>query len=119
MAIVSKLEALNSIETRQTFGRPNFYGQSRFGHSFFGDSETRAGIYQIRRMPQGRVLVREKFYVPKNPQTELQQANRQKFAQAVAGWQALSQNEREQYKKAAVGFHLTGYNLYLRQQMYA
>ena len=84
-----------------------------------GDSILLSGIYQEKTRWPGWPCSREKYYIPKNPRSGPQQANREKFSDAVAGWQMLTPEQKKTYNKRAIGKHMSGYNLFLREYMYA
>lgn len=86
----------------------------RFGRSDHPDPRDVKGIYQMRRTKRGIVPIRMKFYRPYNPRTIPQQANRTKFAGAMAAWQALSEDEKSDYNRKAKYRHMTGHNLFIR-----
>jgi len=73
------------------------------------------GIYQTRHTKKGQVTLKLPFYTPTNPQTEIQQANRTKFADAVAGWMALTPEEKLSYTVRAKKIKLFGWNLFIRE----
>lgn len=73
------------------------------------------GIYQMRMTKRGKVPVKMKFYTPTNPQTELQQANRAKFAAAMAAWQGLSSGDKAVYNKRAKKRQMFGWGLFIRE----
>jgi len=75
------------------------------------------GIYQVRTRWGGFVQVKEVFYTPTNPQTGPQQAWRLIFSQGVAAWQALSEEEKEEYRARADYFSFTGFNLFMREYL--
>jgi len=63
----------------------------------------------------------EKYYVPFNPQTASQQANRSMFAYAVSDWKALPQNsklrwnhEQDYHRQRPI---MSGYNLYISRYL--
>lgn len=57
------------------------------------------------------------YVVPRNPGTQLQQANRQKFAAAMQAWNALSPEEKEPFEITARQRNLYGKNVYVRKFM--
>lgn len=73
------------------------------------------GIYQRRMTKQGKKSFKLVFYTPTNPQTVPQQANRAKFADAVAGWMSLTTEEKIAYNKRARKIKLFGWNLFIRE----
>ena len=85
----------------------------------FGDPDplNLNGIYQVRTRGKHQTQVKEKFYVPTNPQSIPQQANRQKLANGVIAWQALSDSEKQAYNKRATRKPFFGYHLFLREYM--
>ena len=70
-------------------------------------------IYHVRYGKQEQY----KYTTPTNPQTEDQQANRSKFATAVAAWQALSEDQKSAWRKKALGSTIPGYQFFLRKEM--
>lgn len=73
------------------------------------------GIWQMRMTKKGKIPIKMKFYEPSNPQTTVQQANRQKFADAVAEWMSLTPEEKKDYNKRARKIRLFGWNLFIRE----
>lgn len=73
------------------------------------------GIYQMRSTKKGKKPIRMKFYKPTNPKTVNQQANRQKFAEAMEAWKNLTSQEQEQYNERAKKIPLFGFNLFIRE----
>jgi transketolase len=57
------------------------------------------------------------YQKPFNPRTGLQQTNRQKFKTAVAQWQRMTPEQREEWKILAVNEKLSGYNLFIQTAM--
>ena len=79
--------------------------------------ENYKGIYQMRRCKEGIIPIRMKFYKPSNPRTILQQANRQKYADGVLGWQSLTDEQKKVYNDNVKGRCLSGYNLYIKEYL--
>lgn len=73
------------------------------------------GIYQMRMTKRGKVPIKMKFYRPTNPQTVPQQANRQKFADAMTAWGALSSGEKAVYNERAKKRQMFGWGLFIRE----
>lgn len=117
MAIIAFPDRVVSSEARKKFGIPNQYGHIVYGVSRYGEINDYAGIYQIRPRPTGRIHVRERFYIPTNPQTVPQQANRSKFADAIFAWQALSSSEKEYYRQKSSGKNMSGYNVFIHEYL--
>jgi len=105
-----------------------YYGVGAYGVGKYGDLILLSGIYRRLHepaaggaLPSGpmrrSVIVREDFYITKNPRTVSQQANRSKFADAVAGWQGLTSEQKEVYNLKIKGRHYSGYNAYLKEYL--
>lgn len=73
------------------------------------------GIYQRRMLKNGKGYIKMKFYEPTNPRTTAQQANRQKFTDGMAAWQALTEEEKTTYIKRAKKRNMFGWGLFLRE----
>lgn len=52
------------------------------------------------------------YYTPTNPQTEAQQAWRQVFADGIAAWHALSEAEKDEWRKKAKKKRMVGQHLF-------
>lgn len=74
-------------------------------------------IYRTQPGPYGQIQIREKYYVTDNPRTENQQANRSKFADAVAAWELLSMEEQIYWNKLGYPRNMAGRNRYIRWYM--
>jgi hypothetical protein len=103
------------VEPRFSCSRP--YGTGPYGGCVYGDHVLLDAVYQMVMVNRRRIAQRVRYSVPLNPQSVPQEANREKFGDAVVGWQALSEPQREVYRDRAVGRNMSGYNLYLREQM--
>ena len=80
-------------------------------HSFY--YSPRGWCYQVRRTWHGLQPVAERPPIPSNPQTVPQQANRAKFAQAVAAWQAKTGLEKGIWNSYNFPRHMSGYNKFI------
>lgn len=102
MAVIVPAEKGIGVETRGKIGKT-------------GEPDPRSvlGIYRVRRRWGKVIHERLPFYTPTNPQTVPQQANRQKLTDAVAGWQGLTNNQKEIYNERARYKPFSGYNLYI------
>jgi hypothetical protein len=103
-------------------------GFIRLGHSALGATAFIGGVYQRRvtgynntgrkaHLPRNSYYVRMRYYRPTNPNTPAQQAGRSKFADAVAGWAALTAAKKEEYNKRAHKHSRRGRNLYISEYM--
>ena len=86
----------------------------KIGERGIEDPNNLLGIYQSRPSKTGKKVVKMPFYRNRNPRTAAQQANRQKFRDAVTSWNGLSDPVKEALNKRAKPRGLTGYNLYLK-----
>jgi hypothetical protein len=120
-----KNEKIFCDHIRKKFGRHRFFGSAIFGDSSFGDDDVFfvnskqesfifTGIYQTRRNNGKQFSALLNYYVPKNPRTVLQQANRQKYANGILAWQAFTNNDKKIYNKKACKNKMSGYNLFLK-----
>jgi len=96
---------------------PGQYGYCQYGDAGYGEAWTKWGIYQRDTKTKHQRIKKESFYIPANPQTETQQANRNKFIAALTAWHALTDEQKEVYNRRSKGKSLTGYNLYVKQYM--
>lgn len=117
MAVVEFPETLKSVEVRKRFGKNEEYGCGIYGFSDYGDEKPESGIYRVWRRWGIKQILKHRFYIPSNPQTESQQANRQKMNDGVVAWQALTPQQKNQYNIRAKGKDLSGYNLFLREYL--
>lgn len=79
---------------RGKYGPPTGIGDMWLGYSEIGNDDKLAGIWQKRRTLKGIKPCRMRYYIPPNPRTEIQQANRAKMASAVLAWNALTFEEQ-------------------------
>ena len=93
------------------------YGYRDFGTEHYADILAPFGIYKVIKINGEQVVAKHEFYIPANPQTESQQANRSKLADAVAEWKSLTIEQKEVYNQRARYKDLSGYNLCLREYL--
>ena len=121
-------ETMAGIRQTGSIRRGDGFGFIRLGHSTFGAIAHVGGVYQKRvtgynntgrkaHLPRNAYYVRMRYYRPTNPNTPAQQAGRSKFADAVAGWAALTAAEKEEYNKRAHKLSRRGRNLYISEFM--
>ena len=117
-----------AITIKKKFGDPKsavsggFFGEAFFGTGGYGSTDPNPnaefyGIYQMRRCKEGRIPIQMKFYKPTNPQTVDQQSQRAKITTAVSEWQNLTDEQKEVYNVNARKYHITGYNLYVKNRL--
>jgi len=87
------------------------------GDNIVGDIDEFNGIYQRRHSEKGIVIAKQKWWVSKNPRTEPQQANRGKFADAIAAWHDLTDDEKSFYNQKSKGKRKTGFNIFIAAYM--
>ena len=117
MGIVEKGSHGMGLEVRGKVGAPSTYGSAGYGIFKYGSGAKFFGVYQMRVVDGKQVLVKGEYYVPSNPQTESQQANRQKLTNGVVAWQALTSPQKDVYNERAKYKSLSGYNLFLREYL--
>jgi len=133
------MQKLLSFIPKKRFGRFRIYGTGQFGYSVYGEEDiicfpdrykasgqnrkdplapiNFSGIYRTDNVSGYTRYYREPYYITKNPRTIPQQANRQIYADGVAAWQALTENEKATYNIRAKGKKYSGYNLYLKEYL--
>lgn len=117
MTIIEPIDGVRAMQQRKKFARVSTYGKEVYGVNLYGNAIKEAGIYQMRRCKVGRRPIKMKFYRPTPNESEAQAAGRDKFSAAVLAWQGLTNEQKEVYRRGAVGKPLSGYNLYLREYM--
>lgn len=121
-------EASPAAAIAGNIGNGSGYGFARNGNAVFGAAPGPGGIYQRRYTgynqtgyipgkPRIPYYVRMRTYTPTNPRTELQQAGRSKFGDAVAAWQSMTDDQRAPYKARAVRKGRRGRNLFIQEHM--
>lgn len=117
MAVIKGIKQGVGVKIRKKIVAPSAYGVRNYGGFHYGAGAKTHGIYRVRHR-WGKVI-QEKlpFYWPTNPQLPDQQANRQKMTDAVAAWQALTDEQQAVYNKNAIGKRMSGYNLFLREHL--
>ena len=117
-----------AVQIRKKFGDPNaavsggFFGEAFFGTGGYGSTDPNPnaefyGIYQMRKCREGKIPIQMKFYKPTNPQTMAQSIQRSKITIAVAEWQLLTDEQKALYNENAKKYHITGYNLYVKNRL--
>jgi hypothetical protein len=110
------LRLLSGI-ARQKFGLPNSLGEMFLGWTELGDDNQFSGIYSSVVVDGIRHQRFFPFYDYTITSTALQIAQRTKFLNAIVAWQALGSTEKALYKDKAIGRHMSGYNLFIREFM--
>lgn len=63
---------------------------------------------------KGKTYIK-RYKKPRDPRTGKQLTNRSLFSQAAAGWQTLTETEKEAYNQAAKYEPYSGYNLWFKE----
>lgn len=111
-------------------GRGAGYGFARRGDGRYGDTQRLGGVYQRRlagfkRSPADNskthyyTYTRMRYYRPSNPQTEIQQANRSKFTDAVEAWALLTTVEKSVYNDRGKKLNRIGRNIFISEYMHS
>lgn len=104
------------------------FGFARRGDGKYGDNRRFGGVYQRRLAGFKRsaadnpkkhyyTYTKMRYYRPTNPRTELQQAGRNKFAEAVAAWSALTTVEKSVYNERGKKNNRIGRNIFISEYM--
>jgi len=128
MPEVTGIKKLFSLWAKGKALRYNQYATSQFGHSWFGDEDYYfpvpggdpiliSGIYRTDNVTGQTRNYREPYYITRNPRTELQQAHRQKYGEAVGAWRGLTPEEKNQYNVRAKGKRYSGWNLFYKEYL--
>ncbi len=117
MVVINPGEKGIGFQIRKKLGFPPLYGEREYGNFRYGEDDKFYGIYQVRSRYGSQVVVKEKFYTPTNPQTVAQQAWRQVYADSIVAWQALTDNQKEQYNIKAKFKPYSGYNLFQKEYL--
>lgn len=105
---------LLSLDARGRFGFSGGFGRLSFGYNRFAYYSWYAGIYQKKYLWGKPYISRSKFYRPKNNQMEKQQAWRQIFKDGKSAYDELTTEVKNQMRKDAERYHMTGYNMFMR-----
>ncbi len=119
MAVIDGIKEGLGITIRKKLVASSAYGVRGYGAFYYGAGAQFHGIYQVRTRFGKQVQVKEKFYVPTNPQTIPQQANRQLMIDGVLAWQGLTTEQKAIYNKRAIGKNMSGYNIFLSEYLYS
>jgi hypothetical protein len=117
MAKIEPSKEVFCFQITKKHGRPCGYGIIQFGKSVYGEYDPLAGVYKRHRTSKGVVWSRNRYWVQPNADTVAQQTQRTKFGNAVAGWQALTSEQKAVYNNARKKHSLTGFCYYIKQFM--
>ena len=117
MAVIDIKGHALAITMRGKFRKTDYVNPKKPHQSAGYWPELKSGVYQMRRRKHGLICVVEKYYEPSD-QTQPKKVARQiVFAAAVAGWQSLTQEQKNQYNIRSYGKRYFGYNLYIKEYL--
>jgi len=93
------------------------YGNRKYGAFRYAAGAEEQGIYQVRTRFDKKTQVKEKLYIPTNPQTGPQQAWRQVYTDSIVAWHNLTDEQKEIYNENAIGQKMSGYNLFQKEYL--
>lgn len=117
MAVIKGIKQGVGVKIRKKMTASSGYGGRNYGGFHYGAGAKTQGIYRVRHRWGKTVQEKLPLYWPTNPQTGPQQANRQKYADSVVAWQALTPEQQAVYNKNAIGKRMSGYNLFQREYL--
>jgi hypothetical protein len=91
--------------------------RKRLGRPEWPDPLGVSGIYRIQRINGRKVQQKLPHYSPVNPKTEDQLVCQNKFADAVAAWQGLTEEQKNVYNSKTYPRHQSGYNKFLSEYL--
>lgn len=117
MTKILELKLPTRIAVRGKLGKMAIYGGINYGWIDYGSQDDEVGIYQMRRVKEGLRPVKMIFYHPTYRTNAALLANRTKFADAVAAWQALTAEQKKAYNGRVRRLRMSGYNLFLKEYL--
>jgi len=109
--------AFSNFGSEDVLFSPSLFGCIDFGHDSFCCRFSLSGIYRSDNVTGVTKWYKEPYYIPKNPRTESQQAQRSKLADGVSEWFDLTPEEKDVFNERARAKHLSGYNLFLKEYL--
>ncbi len=119
MVVIDGIKEGLGVKIKKKLTASSAYGNRGYGGFHYGAGANVYGIYRVRHRWGKTVQEKMEFYVPTNPQTGPQQANRQKMTDGVAAWKALTPEQQAVYNKNAIGKEMSGYNLFLSEYLFS
>lgn len=121
-------DEIPAIAVRGKSGRSSGCGLYIAGNARCGENNQFGGIYQKRvtgynntgrkeHLPRKTYYVRMRSYAPTNPRTEIQQANRMKFAACGAAWKLLTDEQKAYYNAKVKRAGQLGYHFFVKEYM--
>lgn len=124
MPFLKSCEALYSVKATGRLGRPMFCGEAWCGWSQCGEENEHVGVYQQRRKrsgnnhnwhisdPKPRNFRMKHTWPPQND-TPAKITSMQNFADAVAAWQGLTEEQKASYNELAKKLNRDGYQYFI------
>lgn len=119
MAILDTLEKKFAMQARNALGRPNQLGEHWLAWTYLGDDNPYCGVYQVRHQNGKMQQVKERHYVPYNPQSDAQNYMRGVFRDGVSAWHDLTDEERVAYNKSSKTKGVNGFCKFMSLYMKA
>lgn len=118
MAVVDNIDGVKFFSVRKRIGRPCRVGNFWLGRSKLGEYFASSGIYQMDGRHKKQRIIKFKHYAPTNPRTSPQQANRAKIASATAAWHALTESQKETWRRKKTPYHMSGFNRFVQWHIF-
>ena len=119
MVVEAKYPPKNCDQAKGLYGYTGFFGFARVGGLALGHGNDTAGVYRIYRGRSGLVNFRYPFYMQWAPRTANQKAASGDFADGMAAWAALTQEQKDEYNQKALKMRMHGVNLFMREWMFS
>ena len=117
MVVLTGIKNGIGVKIRKKIVASSAYGVRKYGAFYYGAGAEVHGIYRVRHRWGKVIQEKMPFYFPTNPQLPDQQNWRGIFANAVAGWQGLTDQQKAVYNKRAKYKNFSGYNLYINEYL--
>jgi len=117
MTKVLGLTTPHAVKISKKWDSMSYYGRIIYGHRGYGAADESFGIFQQRLCKEGKITIREKFYVPTQRYSDKAIAARLKFKNARLAWLDLTVEQKRTYTIRAVGLHMDARNLFIKEFM--
>lgn len=119
MVKINPADEFNALTIRGTYARPWGLGEHWLGHTWLGFRDEKAGVYQSQPTRLGTIYKRLRFLYPENVITPDREFVRMVFAQGVATWQDMSEDDKKYFRDLKNPAGMSGYNRFLSLWMKA
>ena len=113
--IVEGLGKLYSFTARGRYGKSRGFGTGSFGFGDFGYDDEMSGVWQRKKTKKGWRWSLMIYARPPTSNTILQAIQRTKFRNGFNAWRALTEDEKNAWRKKAKPYHISGFNLHMRR----